>query len=374
MVNNMKNLSLFSIVILFSFMSIFAEEESSKKERVPKKFYIPASEFISSGFQLSFFGSPNASHFHTAGSKHFVEGLLANSIYSSQPDQIFNFRSGQYQRDNILSHNFENYSFFNQPYEKVSPLGKIGISYTTKSSEWTFDISFRAKKYSGDYVLGNNVPFEYYPGSIQYNWSEGQYSVIRSHALTNFFMIQPQIGIREIREDYNRTSNILSYPLGKSHSTVREQSQTFSQQAGLTFHFKLLENLRFKFTGKIFQGLSGNQKYTRNEMGYNELNYYFRAINSKANNVTMDGNEIEGEISYSLKRFNFFIGYSLTTFYKEANRDPNFIPVIMTNQNLHVEYMKYFLTEALSDKNSFSSGDPRLQTLKNLYFGVSVNF
>jgi hypothetical protein len=373
-------------IFLFSILNLFSQDV--QEPRTQKKFNIPATEFIPSGFKFSFSGTTKASHSSTGGARHLLPySTLAflSSIFRVQ--NAYNLNGGQVQRDNVLTENIESYSYFNQPYEKISPLGKVSTSFTTKSSEWTFDISFRAKNYSGDYTAGSNIPFEYFPGKMQYNWREGQYSIIRNHALFSFLMVQPQIGVREITEKYSRSSDTFAYPLGKNYSSVKEYSKTFSHQAGLTFHFKFLENLRLKVTGKIFQGINGEIKTERDDYRFDGTNYYGRNIQSKLARVYTNGNELEGEISYALKSINFFTGYNFTKINKSASRDPNENPIITTNENLTSEYLKYYIADAvysMSSSNSenhfnntfFGTKDQafRYQHLKYLYFGVSVNF
>lgn len=374
-VSNMKNL-IISILLVLSFLPVFSEEDL---ENNSKKVNIPATDFIKSGIKLSLAGTGKSSHSHSGGEKHLYDLSFFNYIFKNQ-GQLFNLNSGQLQRDNILYENVENYSYLNQPYQKVSPLGKASLSYTSKSGEWTFEVSGRAQNYSGNYVLGNNQPYEYYPGQMLYSWREGQYSIIRNHAIFSFLMVQPQIGVREIREDYERKSDLFSYPAGKNYSYLHEYSQTYSQQAGLSFYFKLIGDLKFKLTGKIFQPIQGNLHFNRNDIRYDGTNYYIRNMQSKTNRVSAGGNELEGEFSYSVSRFNFFFGYNLTTILKEARKDPNYLPTIMTNENLQFEYLKYIAANALLQTNYFGSGEasgsgvPRTQTVKYLYFGISVNF
>lgn len=189
---------------------------------------------------------------------------------------------------------------------------------------------------------------------------------------------RPLIGIRELREDYSRISDIGSYPFGKRQSSIQEQSHTYSQQAGLSFYFKIFESLRFKATGKLFQAINGKLQLVRNDTQQVASDYYITNFQSKTNHVKSRGNEIEGEFSYSLKKINFFLGYNLTTTYREANRDSNFIPTIVTNGNLQTEYIRFFYSEFLSERN-LSANDgasykPRVQILKHFYFGVSINF
>jgi hypothetical protein len=359
------------ILIFLSMGAIFSQE--TQENRTPKRFYIPASEFIQSGFKVSFSGSSEASHSNTGGRRHDFFPYVYNILFRNT--NAFNLNGGQLQRDNILTENIENYSYLNQPYEKVSPLAKVGLSYTTKSSDWTFDFSFRGQNYSGKYTAGNNVPFEYYPGSFQYHWREGQYSIIRNHAIYSFIMVQPQLGIREIHETYLRNSDTVSYPLGNRYSSVNERSKSYSQQAGLTFHFKIIESLRIKVTGKIFQGINGDIRTNRTDLQYNGVNYSGANIQSRMSRVYTDGNELEGEISYSIKKVNLFLGYNLTEFTKDPSKDPNFIPTIVTNNNLENEYSKYYLANSIYEARDASGfTEPRYQRIRYFYFGASFNF
>lgn len=362
------------IFLFFITASVYSQEQDT---RTKQKFNIPATEFVDSGFKISLSGAANASQSNAGGPRNVYEASFLNYILTRN-GALLNTGSGQLQRDNILTENIESYSYMNQPYEKISPLGRIGFSYTTKSGEWTFDIAFRAKNYSGSYVLGNNSPFEYYPGTMQYNWREGQYAVMRNHPITNFFMIQPQIGIREITEKYNRNSDVLSYPLAKNYSFVSETTRNYSAQSGLTLHFKILDSLRIKLTGKIFQALTGDVRSQRADYRYDGISNYGRIINSRLSRVVTYGNEIEGEINYNIKMINLFLGYNLTTIAKEARRDPNAMPIITTNENLTNEYLKYFLYDYVYSLSNYTSetqaANSRNQILKYFYFGASITF
>ncbi|HMV42086.1 MAG TPA: hypothetical protein PK079_09575 [Leptospiraceae bacterium] len=366
---------IFLLITLILANSVIAQENSDVKPK--QKFFIPATEFINPGFKITLSGTSNASHSHSRGPTS-PEGYYLLSAVAFRNQASLNTAGGQFQRDAFLTENIENYSYLNQKNDQVSPLGKLGFSYTTKSGDWSFEVSIRAKNYSGNYALGNNVPFEYYPGTFQYNWREGQYAVIRNHALVNFLMVQPELGIREISEKYNRNSDLNSYPFPKNYSSVSETSRSYSAQSGLTFHFKIIDSFRIKLTGKIFQALSGEVNNQRTDFRNDGISIYARNINSKLSKVDTYGNEIEGEIGYSLKKLNLFLGYNLTTITKAAHRDSNYIPIITTNENLMNEYIRYYLADtiyALSRSTEDSVSDkPRHQIIKYFYFGASINF
>lgn len=366
--------NLLVIYILLVFTSIFSEEVIERKAK--KIFYIPPTDFVTPGFKF-FVGGGNASHTHSSGVKHPIEATILINILGKNISKLFNLSGGQFQRDNVIYDNYENYSYFIQPNEKVSPIGKLSSSYTTKSADWTFEISARAKNYNGSYILGNNIPFEYYPGSIEYHWRENQYSIIRNHALSTYLMIQPTIGVREIQENYKRESD---NRYANNYSSLREESRTFSQQAGLSFYLKIIENLKFKFTGKIFQPLGGgNLQSVRNDTRIDNGIVYLKNTQMKTKIVNAGGNELEAELSYSLNRFNFFFGYNQTTILKEINLGPGYIPTIVTNENLIDQYNRYFLANKIFETNFFQSenSDPnrgRYQSIKYFYLGLSINF
>ena len=92
--------------------------------------------------------------------------------------------------------------------------------------------------------------------------------------------------------------------------------------------------------------------------------------------VYTDGNELEGEISYSIKKSKFiFLGYNLTEFTKDPGKDPNFIPTIVTNNNLQNEYLKYYLANSIYEVRDASGfTEPRYQRIRYFYFGQSIKF
>jgi hypothetical protein len=376
MVNKLQKF-LISFLILANFTFLLAQDDNSHYKK--KTFRIPASDFIKPGFKFTILGTSQASHTHLSSGKHFYNTYnLLNAFSGNNGFNNLNYENGELKSDNIVFNNIENFSNYNQPNSKTSPLGNLGISYTTPSGEWTFGLSVRGKEFKGDYYLNNNLPLEYFPGQIKYNWREIQYKVLRSHAIHKSIMIQPELGIREIQESYDRKSDVISFPIGQYYNTLQEKSRTFSHQAGISLYFKLIDDLQLKVTGKLFQPLSGNLQSHRNDIRNNDNSFYFRNLASKTNIVNMGGEEYETELSYGLDNFDFFIGYNLTRFTKETKSKNSEFPTIVTNGNYQEEIAQfYFIDEFLKSSyydNQFNVRVPRNEELKYLYIGLSYHF